>query len=232
MAKQFIHLTVSDIVYTNNRAMSKPKIIYIYDAICGWCFGFSPVMAKFAENYADRVDITVVSGGLKLGDGVGTISEIAAFLKDAYLDVEEETGVKFGEAFINGPLEDGSMVLNSLPPAIALSIMKERYPEKALAFAGMLHKMIYIDGIGPENYAAYGTYAEKLGFDEAEFYAKMLDPRYLEKAEQDFAYAKSLGVRSYPTLLIENEGKVEKLFGGYVPYERLTSIVDSRLLTK
>jgi len=212
--------------------MSKPKIIYIYDAICGWCFGFSPVMAKFAENYADKVDITVISGGLKLGDGVGTINEIAAFLKDAYLDVEEETGVKFGKAFIDGPLEEGTMVLNSLPPAIALSIMKERFPEKALKFAAMLHQMIYVDGIGPEKYSAYGAYAAKLGYDEAEFYAKMLDHSYVELAKQDFTYAISHGVRSFPTLLIERDGKVEKLFGGYMPYERLTAIVDSRLLTK
>ncbi|SDB88906.1 putative protein-disulfide isomerase [Williamwhitmania taraxaci] len=220
---------VSDIVYNNNTAMSKPKILYIYDAICGWCFGFSPVMARFSDEYANKVDIAVVSGGLKLGDGVGTISEIAAFLKDAYLDVEAKTGVKFGEAFVNGPLEDGSMVLNSLPPAIALSIIKERYPEKALEFAGMLHKMIYVDGVGPENYAAYGQYAATLGYDEAEFYAKMLNPVYFEMAQRDFAYAKSLGVRSYPTLLIEKGGKMEVLASGYISYERLATLVDSKL---
>jgi putative protein-disulfide isomerase len=209
--------------------MEKLKIIYVYDAICGWCFGFSPVMAKFAEDYKDKVDIEVVSGGLKLGKGAGQLNTVAPYIKTSYPDVERACGIKFGEKFVNGTLKDGTMILNSLPPAIALSIMKERYPEKALTFAGILHKMYYVDGVEPENYEAYGEYAASIGYDKSEFNAKMKDKAYFNKAHNDFEYARTLGANSFPTVLIEQNGKKEILFSGYLSYDRLRQIMDSKM---
>lgn len=204
---------------------AKPKIIYVYDALCGWCFGFSPVMAKFGETYNDKVDIEVISGGLKLGKSVGTINEVAPFIKTAYKDVESHCGVRFGAAFVNGPLKTGNMVLNSLPPAIAMAIVKERSPEKALKFAAMLQNMIYVDGKEPENLEEYGAYAEKLGFDKNQFLAKMKDPIYIQKAQKEFDFAQSIGATSFPAVFIEKNGKREMLVNGYVSYDKLKQLV-------
>ena len=32
-----------------NDKLNKVKIIYVYDAICGWCFGFSPTIGNTDE---------------------------------------------------------------------------------------------------------------------------------------------------------------------------------------
>lgn len=209
--------------------MNKVKIIYVYDAICGWCFGFSPTMAKIKENYKTEIEFEVVSGGLKLGKGVGPIDVVAPYIKTSYQQVEKTCGVKFGDAFVNGTLKQGTMILNSLPPAIALSIMKEKYPEKSLDFAGLLHKMYYVDGIEPENYEAYGIYAAKLGYDKTEFYKKMKDSTYIKKAYKDFEYAQLLGANSFPTVILDKEGKREILFQGFITFDRAKKIIDSKL---
>lgn len=211
------------------KTMEKTKIIYVYDALCGWCFGFSPVIARFANDYQDKVYVDVVSGGLRIGGDVGPIGVVAPYIKSAYKDVERACGVKFGDAFIKGPLEEGSMVMNSLQPAIALCIIREQHPEKALLFAGLLHQMIYVDGKGPEDLAAYEPYVAKVGYDIADFRKKMRDPAHTEKAQQDFARAQRLGATAFPTVLIEKNGKIERLFSGYVPYERMKQVVDSKL---
>jgi putative protein-disulfide isomerase len=210
-------------------SMEKPKIIYVYDAICGWCFGFSPTMAKLKEHYQDKIDFEVVSGGLKLGKGVGQIDIVAPYIKTSYQDVERTCGVKFGDAFVNGTLKQGTMILNSLPPAIALCIMKERFPEKSLTFAGLLHQMYYVDGIEPENYDAYGTYAATIGYDKDEFNRKMKDPVYIQKAYKDFEYAQQLGANSFPTVILEQNGNREILFRGFLPFDRAKKVIDSKL---
>lgn len=209
--------------------MNKVKIIYVYDAICGWCFGFSPTMAKIKEHYQGNIEFEVVSGGLKLGEGAGAIDIVAPYIKTSYQQVEKTCGVKFGDAFVNGTLKKGTMILNSLPPAIALSIMKERYPEKGLVFASLLHKMYYVDGIEPENYNAYGIYAATLGYDKDEFNKKMQDNTYIQKAYKDFEYAQQLGANSFPTVILENNGKRETLFQGYLTFDRAKKIIDSKL---
>jgi len=211
------------------KEMNKLKIIYVYVAICGWCFGFSPTMAKLKIHYQEKVDFEVVSGGLKLGTGAGPIDVVAPYIKTSYQDVERTCGVKFGVAFVNGTLKKGTMVLNSLPPAIALCIMKEKYPDKSLEFAGLLHKMYYVDGIEPENYEAYGTYASTLGYDKAEFNQKMKDSIYINKAYKDFEYAEQLGAKSFPTVLLEKDGKIETIINGFTTFDGAKKIIDSKL---
>lgn len=213
----------------SSKEMKKVKIIYVYDAICGWCFGFSPTMAKLQTHYQDKVEFEVISGGLKLGSGVGAIDIVAPYIKTSYKDVENTCGVKFGDSFVNGTLKKGTMILNSLPPAIALCILKEKYPDKSLEFAGLLHKMFYVDGIEPENYEAYGTYASTLGYDKETFNQKMKDSIYIKRAYKDFEYAQQLGANSFPTVIIEKEGKKEILFKGFTTFDRAKSLIDNKL---
>lgn len=196
------------------------QLIYVYDALCGWCFGFSPVVARLAREYP-QVDIEVISGGLKVDKSVGTINQVAPFIKTAYKDVERACGVKFGEAFVQGPLKNGSMMLNSLPPAIAMQVVKEKKPELCLAFSRQLHKMMYIDGVDPEQISAYARYAHALGFDTTLFTRKMRNPLYEQKARSEFQRSNQLGVNGFPALFVVKNGKPEGVVNGFVSYDVL-----------
>ena len=46
--------------------MDKPLLIYCYDAYCGWCYGFSPVISAIADAYKDKLEVEVLSGGMIL----------------------------------------------------------------------------------------------------------------------------------------------------------------------
>jgi len=222
----FTHTTAH---ITKGAPMKKKKLLYVYDALCGWCFGFSPTIQKIQQEYKDVLDIEVISGGLKVGESAGQLNVIAPYIKTAYKTVEKTCGVTFGEPFVNGTLHKGTMILNSVPPAIALSIVKERYPDKALEFAALLHTMIYIDGFEPEDYDKYAIYAAKIGYDKEEFLQKMSDPIYKQKAFADFSRAMELGAMSFPTVLIENNGKYEILFNGYMPYNKVKTVLKTAL---
>lgn len=199
---------------------NKIQLIYVYDALCGWCFGFSPVVARLAREYP-QIDIEVVSGGLKVDKSVGTINQVAPFIKTAYKDVEQACGVKFGAAFVNGPLKAGTMVLNSLPPAIAMQIVKERHPERSLAFAAQLHKMMYVDGIDPEFIQGYSRYAYAIGCDTTGFLKKMQMPVYEQKARKEFFRSNQLGINGFPALFVIKNGKPEMVVNGFVPFDAL-----------
>jgi len=209
--------------------IAKEKIIYVYDALCGWCFGFSPVMADFVKEYGSRVDVEVISGGLIMGERVGPIGEVAPYIKTAYKDVERATGVKFGDAFVNGTLEEGTMVSNSLPPAIALAVVKQHKPEKALEYAGLLHQMVYVDGEKPEDIEAYGLYAARIGFNAKEFSATMKKPEYLTLAHEDFQYARSLEANGFPSVYHDTGAKPKLLFSGFLPLGRMKQMVESEI---
>ena len=78
----------------------KPALIYCYDAYCGWCYGFSPVIKKIAEEKKEKLDTECFSGGMILPESPVHIKASAGYIADAYKNVEELTGVKFGSDYL------------------------------------------------------------------------------------------------------------------------------------
>jgi putative protein-disulfide isomerase len=120
--------------------MQKPILIYCYDAYCGWCYGFSPIIKKIAEEYSFQLDVEVLSGGMMIGENKMPIEKIGPYIQGAYKRVEEVTGIKFGDDFLwhTANPDKSDWVMNSEKPAFALCILKEIYPERQLEFAGDL----------------------------------------------------------------------------------------------
>jgi putative protein-disulfide isomerase len=184
----------------------KIKVTYFYDALCGWCFGMYPSLSKLYQKHQHSVDFEVISGGLFLNGSAGKVNDVAPHIKKgAYKLVEERTNVKFGEEFLSDLFGKGGNTLDSLLPAIALCIVKESYPERAMEFSTSLTRAVYADGINSIDINAYTKYAVKIGFDENIFQEKMRDKHYESMAHQDFLAYKRSGVRGFPTLVIESE---------------------------
>lgn len=178
------------------------KIIYIYDAFCGWCYGFSSVIKECYENHKNDFDFEVISGGMMIGDKVGSVNQVAPFIKTAYHTIEETTGIKFGEAYLRH-LEEGTMILNSEIPSIALSVFKSLKPDSSIPFIHDLQQSIYFEGKDPNNLSLYRYLAVNFGIDPDDFEKKMTEDEFREAAYYDFALAKQLKVESFPAVLMQ-----------------------------
>src|SRR5687768_1092671 len=97
-------------------------VYYCYDAYCGWCYGFSPVIHRLAKEYENTIEIEVLSGGMILPASPRPISVTASYIQQEYVSVEERTGIKFGKDYlwhIFNP-DKSDWFPNSEKPAIAL----------------------------------------------------------------------------------------------------------------
>ena len=191
------------------------KVIYVYDALCGWCYGFSPVIKQFYQKHRRTVDVEVVSGGMITGSRIGPIGEVAPYIRQAYKEVEVRTGVTFGKAFLENVLEEGSTIFSSVPPAVALSVFKSHRTDEAVLFAGALQQAIYYGGLAPEDTAAYASLAEEFGIDGKTLVTQMKQPTFQEKAQEDFRKSQQLGVTGFPTVFAEVEETLYPLARGY-----------------
>jgi len=197
------------------------KILYAYDALCGWCYGFSPAMEAFYQKHQNEVEFEVLSGGMVTGDRIGPIGEVASYIRWAYLEVEKAAGVKFGGAFLKNILEEGTTIFTSVPPAIALSVFKSYQADKAVLFASALQKAIYHDGLAPEDIEAYGPLAETFGIDGETFTQQMAEDKFLAQAQKEFYRTQQLGVQGFPTVWAEVENNFYPLTRGYTPLAEL-----------
>lgn len=209
----------------SKQAGSKNKdmtIIYAYDALCGWCYGFSPIFQAFYEKHQSDHHFEVVSGGMVTGERIGPIGEVASYIKWAYKDVERATGVKFGKDFLEGTLEKGEAVFTSIPAARAMAVFREKRPDAVVPFTGRLQKAIYYDGKVPLDWSHYGPLAADFGLDAEAFVQEIQTEDALAKAQQDFQRNAALGVSGFPTIFVETvEGERIVLCRGAVSAEQL-----------
>lgn len=210
----------------------KKTIFYCYDAYCGWCYGFGPVMAKFAEKHRGLFDLEVLSGGMIIEEYALPVQKAAAHIQSDYKRVENLTGIKFGADYlwhINNP-EESDWILNSEKPAIALSILKEYYPERQLEFANDLQISLFAEGRDLDDNEAYRHLLDKYSIQAEAFYEKLDSETYKEAAHYEFNLCKQLQVTSFPAVLLQlTESKFYLLAKGYTAYNDLELRVENIL---
>ena len=210
----------------------QPRLIYCYDAYCGWCYGFSPVIKKIAADFRDELEVDVFSGGMLVGDYTAPIEKIGPFIQGAYQQVEEMTGIRFGEDFLwhvkNPELSD--WVMNSEKPAIALCIFREIYPERQLDFASDLQYALNYEGRDLDDDEAYRHLLDQYGIHPELFYSRLRSEEYKEKACYDFALCRQLQVTAFPAVLLqEAPTRFHLMARGFTPYEVLHERIETAL---
>ncbi len=210
----------------------KPTIIYCYDAYCGWCYGFSPIMRSVVPLYAGRLQFEVLSGGMILPESPQPISTTAEYIKGAYKEVETLTGIKFGEDYLWHIFNAGESdwFPNSEKPAVAMCIFKEIYPDLQVSFAADLQYALHYEGRDLCDNEAYRHLLEKYAIPAAPFYEKLASEEYKEKARYEFALCRQLQVTGYPTVLLQvSESKFFLLARGFTDESTLVQRIEAAL---
>ena len=210
----------------------KPVLFYCYDAYCGWCYGFSPVIRRIASEYSSEFDFEVLSGGMIINEKKQPISIMADYISKAYKVVEERTGIEFGQDFLwhifHPDLSD--WFLDSQKAAIALCILKEFYPERQVEIARDLQYALNYEGRDLCDDEAYRHLLEKYSIQPEAFYAKLKSDAYKEKAHYEFALCKQLKVTGFPCVLVQTtETRFHLLARGYTDYATLQQRIEQLL---
>ena len=210
-------------------AQERPEIIYVFDPLCGWCYGFSPVIKQAYDSYKDKADFKVLAGGMVIGDQIGPIGRISEFLKKATTNVTQRTGAVFSPLFLDTILTEGTQILSSMEPSIAVQICKTEKPDRIFEFMAELHKDIYISGLNTAIPADYERLAKKMGFDSEKFINNIQSDNYIRRTEQDFEKASALGIDSYPAVLLRYKQGIKVISRGYIDWDKLSNILKSEL---
>ncbi len=206
--------------------MEKPSIYYIYDALCGWCYGFSPVIQEFWRNHRDDYQFNVLSGGMLLGEREGPIGESAAYIKEAYKRVEDMTGVKFGHPFLD-LLEEGSAMFSSLPPAVALCVFKSFKPLESIAFAARLQKAIYSEGLPVAEMDTYLRCIADFDIDPQAFEKMMTEPKFVELTREEFKVVAHWGIQGFPSVVYRQGKHAYLVTRGYTSLSNLEKALEN-----
>jgi putative protein-disulfide isomerase len=136
------------------------------------------------------------------------------------------TGVKFGEDYlwhIFNP-DQSDWYPNSEMPAIALCILKDYFPEKAVTFAHEIQFALHGEGRDLTDPEAYRHLLVQYHIKPEEFYEKLNSDFYRDRAHEEFSMVRQLKVDGYPCLLLQTQPLTFHLIAkGYTDYDTVAA---------
>lgn len=203
------------------------RLTYVFDAYCGWCYGFGPAVRGFATANAGRVGLDVVSGGLFTGAQVAPIGTMT-YVAGANARIAALTGAEFGPGY-QRLVADGRFTMDSTAAATGFAALRAAAPGRALESAEAMQRAFYFDGLSLSEASTYRHIAEQQGLDADAVVIGFASPASRTAAAQDFTRAARLGVTSYPTLLLHTDTGVVRLGGPTSTATQLTNAIDRHL---
>ncbi|MDH3226483.1 MAG: DsbA family protein [Thermoleophilia bacterium] len=200
-----------------------PRLIYVGDPMCSWCWGFAPVL----EQIRDSVDVPfeIVLGGLRPGPAATEVDDtMRRFLSHHWDQVEQATG----QPFDHSSLERKGFVYDTEPPSVAVVAMRELEPQKALPYFVRLQHAFYADGKDLGDAETLAIAAKDL-VDLSAFLELLASPTTRRSTWEDFNRARQMGISGFPTLVGTSADGLEVLSPGYLPYDRLAPAIDDWL---
>ena len=110
--------------------ISRPHLLYIFDPMCSWCYGFAPVIEAIAEHFGDRLPVKLMVGGLRAGNTVAMTAKDRDYIRGAWTRVGAASGQPFDFAFFDRE----HFVYDTEPACRAVVTVRSMAPDKALAF--------------------------------------------------------------------------------------------------
>lgn len=181
--------------------------IYGYDPICGWCYGAAPAVRAVAR----VMPVRLVMAGLVTGERAGPAAGKEGYVRQASERLRAVTGRAPSEAFyawMNAP----GAVADSAPPAVAVDAVRRARPEAAVEFAHAVTEAHYERGLDPNDPEAYASLLAEHA--PGVVLPDIHDPA---RAAAAFAEGRALGIRAFPTFLIDHGGRIEPLATVYDP---------------
>lgn len=121
------------------------RITYLFDPLCGWCYGASAVLEKLVARPGFAIDLAPT--GLFAGTGARPMDDgFAAYAWSNDQRISRLSGQPFSEAYRRDVLGDHTRLFDSGPATLALTAVAVTAPSQEFAALKAIQSARYVDG--------------------------------------------------------------------------------------
>lgn len=195
----------------------QPEIIYIGDPMCSWCYGFSPAIQTLYQRHKTDVRMTLKMGGLHPGNDYVLNEDYKRFLLEHWTEIGERTGQKFSF----GILDHLGWVYDTEKACRAVVAVRKLQPGSEFPYFASLQEGFYAFNRDPNDPYTFANAAVEIGIERDAFLNVYRSEEAKAETADDFDWARSRGVRGFPTVLLNGKRGLEVLTNGYQPLSAL-----------
>lgn len=203
-----------------NQPKKTISLYYATDPICSHCWAIEPVLRRLIVQYGHYFHFHPIMGGLLEKWHDGLIDPANGIYKPADVAPHWREVGKFSRMPIDGSLMVDNPVQSSYPPSRVFKVIQKQHGnEKAFEYLRRAREALFVFNKNISDKSVLIHIVNKLGLDGEAIVAEAEKRSGQQLLEEDFALARSLGVRGFPTIIMMNaENKGVKIVGGR-PFE-------------
>lgn len=184
------------------------RVHYIFDPMCGWCFGATSLMAELAHH--PEIELVLHPGGMMQRAPISV--DFRQHILQADQRITAQTGQSFGEAYLERVSSGAPLILDSYQTAQAI-IAAEQVGIAAFEMLKAIQKAHYIDGKLVASEETLSELALQLGADQDAWQQAMQAAS--SKVDSQVANTRGLmeqyGQGGFPSLLVEQQGQMRSV---------------------
>lgn len=219
--KGIIVLLFFSFIQIATMSQNNTQLIYIGDPMCSWCYGLSNEFQKVVDQNEDKFEIKMLMGGLRPYN-TETMLDLKDFLKGHWEHVNEASGQKFNY----GILESSEILYDTEPVSRAVVVIKELLPEKQISFFRDCQIAFYKENKNPTDLETFLDLIKDYPLDSESFTERYNSDEAKIAVKSDFATASSMGIKSFPSIVLHHEGEYHLILNGFDKAEVIQRRID------
>lgn len=188
-------------------ATQTPTLHYIFDPLCGWCYGAAPLVD--AARGITGLAVAAHGGGMMTGSNRQPVTDaLRRYVMPHDERIAGLTGQVFGKDYFDGLLRDAGAVFDSEPPTTAV-LAADTLAGRGLDLLKRLQQAHYVQGLRIADPGVITALARDIGLDADAFDAAYAAAQGAATAAYIADSRKLLarvGGTGFPTLALEQQG--------------------------
>lgn len=181
--------------------MSRAVVHYIYDPLCGWCYGAAPLIDVLHQ--MPEIQICLHAGGLWMADNRPVMGEaLRDYVRPHDERITELTGQPFGAAYFNHLLLDNNHRLDSESPIRAILAVQQLQGD-GVQMLSRIQQTHYRDGVWVGDLARLSLLAAEQGIVSRDFKQAYQQVAWQEHVAESRAWLARIQGQGFPTVGIE-----------------------------
>ena len=189
------------------------KLIYVYDPMCSWCWGYRETWLKLKAALGDKLTIEYKVGGLAPDSDELMPIDMQQFLQQTWQRIEQQLGTPFNHEFWHLAQPRRS----TYPACRAVLVARQYNKEHEMLYA--IQKAYYLNAQNPSDISTLANLAEQIGLDKTAFINDIQSDAINVLLMAEINAARSLPIQGFPSLVLENKGEYHVIPVNYLDWE-------------
>jgi putative protein-disulfide isomerase len=205
------------------------SLYYIHDPLCSWCYAFKTRLSALKQALPPDIEFKRLLGGLAPDSTEPMPLALQQSIQQAWHRIEQTVpGVKFNFAFWS----NNTPIRSTYPACRSLLAARKQGIEFEDRLLARIQEVYYQQAQNPALDSTLFECASQIGLDRDQFELDYRSHEIDRQLQQEIKTARSFGVCSYPSLILEQNGKISPVAVDYLNYRTMLDDIERRLIDR